>query len=186
MIAVALILAAGTALATPAPAKPRDPEENLRVQLLKLHHAREYGVREAVIGSADELKDAVKSENGAAKKRLAARLPGMARDPFDICRELKDCKEAPQSLHVEDNKLVDDAFLALARPWFNIQKARGKAVTVTADPGAGVRIELEDFPGLKAVALTAEPTPTGGFDVVLDEAAEAAKAYAAAYAAVKR
>ena len=182
MIVSVLLLAAATAFAAPAPKTAKEPEETLRVMLLKLHHRRDYEVNQAIVGGADELRDAVKSGTGTNKKRLAARLPGMARDPFDICRDLAGCPEAPLSLHVEDNALIDDAFLALARPWFNLQKARGKAVTLAVDPGTGVRIELEDFPGRAVITLSAEPTPTGGYDVALDEGPESAKAYAAVYA----
>ena len=80
--------------------------------------------------------------------------------------------------------LIDDALLALSRPWFKLQQARGKAVTLTVDPGIGVRLELEDLPQRPAVTLTASPTPTGGFDVTLDEGPEAAQAYATERAAV--
>ncbi len=186
MIVSVLLLFAATAFAAPAPKTARDPEETLRVMLLKLHHHREWEVGQAIVGGGDELRDAEKSGTGTNKKRLAARLPGMARDPFDICRDLAGCPEAPLSLHVEDNKLIDDAFLALARPWFNLQKARGKAVNLVVDPGEGVRLELEDFPARPVVTLTAEPTPTGGYDVSLDEGPESAKAYAAVYAKIAK
>jgi len=85
---------------------------------------------------------------------------------------------------VEDHALADDAFLALARPWFELQKARGKAVRLTVDEGAGVRLELEDMPRWPVVTLTAAPTPTGGFDVTLEDGADAARVFAAERAAV--
>jgi hypothetical protein len=185
MIVSVLLLAAGTAFAAPAPkAVAPHSEETLRVMLSKLRQNHNWEMRKAVLGSAEELRDAVASGEGAAKARLAARLPGMAKDPFGICRDLAGCPEAPLSLHVEDAYLIDDAFLALARPWFKLQKARGKAVTVAVDPGAGVRLTLEDFPQRPVVTLEASPTPTGGFDVAMDEGPAAAKAYAAERAAI--
>jgi len=188
MILSVLLLAAGTALAEPSTGTAvKAPEESLRVMLADLRRKHNWQVREAVLGgAAEELRDAVASGDGAAKERLAARLPGMAKDPFGICRDLETCREAPASLHVEDPVLLDDAFMALARPWFKLQKARGKAVTVTVDPGTGVRLTLEAFPKAPVVTLSAEPTPTGGFDVTIEEGPEAAKAFAAERAAVLR
>lgn len=165
----------------------RAPEETLRVMLADLRRKHNWEVREAVLGgAAEELRDAVASGDGAAKERFAGRLPGMAKDPFGICRDLEACREAPLSLHVEDPVIIDDAFLALARPWFKLQKARGKAVAVTVDPGTGVQIKLEGFPGMPAVTLAAAPAPTGGFDVTIEEGPEAAQAFAAERAAVLR
>lgn len=187
-----LVLAAGLAFAgepakSPAAKAPaRPPEETLRVLLSGLRRHRAQETREAIIGAADDLRDSVAAGEGSAKARLADRLPGMARDPFGICRDLAGCKEAPQSLHVEDDALIDDAFMALARPWFKLQEARGKAVKVAVDPGVGVRLTLEDFPGRAAVILAAAPTPTGGFDLVVDDGPAAAKAFAAERAAVLR
>lgn len=180
MIFSVLLLAAGTAVAAPSPkAAPRHTEETLRVKLFNLRRNHEGEVRHAVIGAAEELRDAVAAGEGAAKEQFADRLPGMAKDPFGICRDLRGCPEAPTSLHVEDSALVDDAFLALARPWFKLQKERGKAVTVDVDPGTGVVLKLEDFAARPVVALEATPTPTGGFDVTMDDGIAAAKAYAA-------
>lgn len=187
MILSVLLLTTGLAFAAPVPKAPapkapvRASEETLRGMLLKLRHHDAWKVREAVIGDAEELRDAVVSGTGTAKARFADRLPGMAKDPFDICRDLSGCRQAPQSLHVEDQALIDDAFLALARPWFKLQEARGKAVTLTVDPGTGVRLELE---GLPTVTLEAGPAPTGGFDVTLNDGPEAAQIYAAERAAV--
>ena len=180
MVLGVLLLAAGTAFAEPPPKAPkRHSEETLRVMLAKVRTRHVQEVRRTVIGAAEELRDSV----AAGDKRLAMRLPGMARDPFDICRDLRGCPEAPQSLHVEDTAIVDDAFVALARPWFKLQEARGKAVTVSVDPGSGVELKLEDFPARPVVTLEAAPTPTGGFDVTLADGPEAAKAYAAGRAA---
>lgn len=187
-----LVLAAGLAFAgepakKPVPqAIPRPPEETLRVLLSGLRGRRAQETREAIIGAADDLRDSVAAGEGSTKARLADRLPGMARDPFGICRDLAGCKAAPQSLHVEDDALIDDAFMALARPWFKLQEARGKAVKVAIDPGVGVRLTLEDFPGRAAVILAAAPTPTGGFDLVVDDGPAAAKDFAAERAAVLR
>lgn len=128
------------------------------------------------------MRDAV----AAGEPRLADRLPGMAKDPFDICRDLQGCREAPLSVHVEDSAIIDEAFLALARPWFKLQKARGKSVSLSVDPGVGVRLKLEGFPKQPSVTLVASPSPTGGFDVTLNEGHEAVQAYAAERAAVLR
>lgn len=184
MILSVLLLAAGTAFAE-APKKRVEapPEETLRVKLAKLRQNHIGEMRQAMFGGAEKLRDAVATSSGAEKEKLANRLPGMARDPFDVCRDLRSCREAPQSMHVEDNALVDDALVALARPWFRLQEARGKAVKVTVDPGTGVRLELEDFPKRPVIALEASPTDTGGFDVTVDGGAEAAKIYAAERAA---
>jgi hypothetical protein len=185
MILGILALAAGTAFAGASPKTAERPsEETLRVMLLNLRQHHAWEVRQAVLGAADELRDSVAAGAGSAKEQFADRLPGMAKDPFDLCRNLAGCPAAPQSLHVEDDALIDDAFLALARPWFNLQKARGKAVTLTVDPGVGVRLSLEDFPQHPVVTLEASPTPTGGFDVVMDESPAAAHAYAVERTAV--
>ena len=185
MIINILALAAGVAFAG-APSKPaeRPPEEALRVMLSKLRADHVGEVRKSILGGAEELRDAVATGAGPEKQQMANRLPGMAKDPFDMCRDLNGCSEAPQSLHVEDAALVDDAFVALARPWLNLQKARGKAVKLTVDPGVGVRLDLEDLPGRAAVTLEAMPTPTGGFDVTLADGPTAAKAYSVARATI--
>src|SRR5258708_36265736 len=135
MIFSVLVLAAGMAFAdSSTKVADRSSEETLRVMLLNLRDHRAWEVRQAALGAAEDLRDAVTSGIGSAKAQFADRLPGMAKEPFGICRDLQGCREAPQSLHVEDDVLIDDAFLALARPWFKLQKARGKAVTVTVDP----------------------------------------------------
>lgn len=187
MMLSVLLLAAGAAFAEPAPKViVKHSEETLRVMLANLRQKHTWAVRKAVLGSAEELRDAVVSGEGAAKEKLANRLPGMAKDPFDICRDLVGCREAPLSLHVEDAFLIDDALVALARPWFKLQKERGKAVTVSVDPGTGVRLILEDLPQRPVVTLEASPTPTGGFDVLLEDGPKAAQVYAAERAAVLR
>lgn len=186
MILQLLLLSAGAAFATPAIKAPQpSPEEALTQGLAKLRQENALGMRLAVMGGgAEDLRDAVSAVSGPARKQLANRLPGMAVDPFDICRDLARCWKAPASLHIEDHALADDAFRALARPWIRLQEARGKAVKVTVDPGLGVRLELEDMPALPVVTLAAEPTPTGGFDVVVEDGAEAARVFEAARAAV--
>ena len=183
MILSLLRLVAGSAFAE-VPPKSAD-EDVLRVMLLKLHHNQDWEVRQAIFGAGDALRDAVTAGSAADRKRLANRLPGMAsKDPLDICRDLFDCPEAPLALHVADNALVDDAILALARPWFKLQKARGKAVFVDVDPGTGVRLRLEDLPNGPVVTLEAGPAPTGGFDVSVTAKPEALKAYATERAAI--
>lgn len=185
MILSALVLAAGTALAAPAPKAPVQPaEETLRVMLLKLRHNDAWQAHEAIMGSGDELRDAVSTGKGSEKIEMADRLPGMAQDPFDVCRSLDGCPQAPQSMHVEDAKLIDDAFLALARPWFKLQEARGKTVALKVDPGTGVQLTLEDNARQPVVTLEASPAPTGGFDVLLDDGQKAAQTYSAERAAL--
>jgi hypothetical protein len=178
----ALTLLAGLGWA--APAAPRPPEETLRALLagIRAAHAREE--RQAILGSASELRDAVTSATGAERRRMSDRLPGMAADPFNLCRDLASCPEAPLSLHAEDQALLDDAFVALARPWFALQKARGQAVSVKVEPGVGVELSLSGVPDQPVVVLEAEPAPTGGFDVVLREGRAAAAVYARERAAV--
>jgi hypothetical protein len=85
---------------------------------------------------------------------------------------------------VEDQRLINDAFIAMARPWFNLQKARGKDVAVTVDAGLGVQLKLEDLPRQETVTLEASPAPTGGFDVSLREGPQAALVYASERAAL--
>ncbi len=185
MVISALLLTAGVAFAgSSAKAAVRHSEETLRVMLLSLRQGHAAEVRQTVLGAGEELRDSVTAGEGPAKERLVARLPGMAKDPFNICRDLKGCREAPLSLHVEDFTLIDDAFLALARPWFKLQEARGKAVTLTVDQGVGVRLQLEGLPKRRFVTLAASPTPTGGFDVTLGEGPKAAQVYAAERAAL--
>lgn len=191
MVFQVLLFAAGVAFAAPAPAPkpkakaaPRSAEDALAVGLSRLRQKHSLEMRREVLGGAEELRDAVASGSGPERKRLAARLPGMAVEPYDICRDLDRCREAPRSLHVEEHFLADDAFRALARPWIKLQEARGKAVKVVVDPGAGVRLELEDLPRWPVVTLSAEPAPTGGFDVVVEEGAEASRAFAVERAAI--
>lgn len=192
---LALLLAAGlSASAAPAPAPAarkapassvRTSEERLRGLLSGIRAKHEKAQREAIFGpgAADELRDAVAKNTGAGKKLFADRLPGMAADPFDLCRDLEGCKEAPLSMHVEDDALIDDAFVALARPWLNLQKARGRELKITADPGQGVVLSLEGLLTQPTVTLEASPAPTGGFDVSLAEGQTAAAVYAAERAA---
>lgn len=190
MILHALVLSAAAAFAgAAAPAQPakQAPEETLRLMLLKLRHNDAWKAHEQIMGeagSADQLRDAVAFGKGPQKKELADRLPGMAQEPFDLCRSLERCPDAPQSLHVEDPALIDDAFLALARPWLKLQQARGKDVSLSVDPGVGVQLTLQDLPARPTVTLEANPAPTGGFDVLLDDGPQAAQEYASQRAAV--
>lgn len=164
---------------------PRSSEEQLRRMLATIRTDHTQAQREAILGgAADELRDAMVSQSGPAKKLLADRLPGMAADPFDVCRDVSKCPEAPLSMHVEDDALIDDAFVALARPWLNLQKARGKDVKVTVDPGQGVKLALDGLEKQPVVTLEASPAPTGGFDVSLAEGAQAAAVYASERALV--
>ena len=176
MVFLALLL--GACLACPAVAAERPPEETLRVLLAQVREEHISEARQAVVGSGDELRDAVANESGPAKKGMVNRLPGMAADPFNVCRDLGRCPEAALSMHVEDPNLINDAFIAMARPWFDLQKARGKGVEVTVDAGLGVQLKLEGLPGQETVTLEAIPAPTGGFDISLREGLQAASVYA--------
>ncbi|MDE2140796.1 MAG: hypothetical protein KGL74_03735 [Elusimicrobia bacterium] len=181
-----LLLAAGVAFAAPPAKAVRSTpvEEELASKLAALRRDHALETRRAVLGGAEDLRDAVAAESGPAKRLLADRMPGMSPLPFDLCRDLAGCPRAPQSLHVADGELTDDAFMALARPWLKLQEARGKGVKLTVDAGVGVRLELEAMPAMPAVTITAAPTPTGGFDVAVEDGPNAARAYAAARAAV--
>lgn len=180
MVLSILLLLAGTAFAG-APQKyvEQTPEETLRGQLLKLRHPHDWEVRQSVFEGAEDLRDAVTSSAGPAKVRLADRFPGMAQNPFEICVDLYSCPQAPSSLHVDDTEKIDDAFVALARPWIKLQEARGKKVTTVVDHGVGVQLSLQDFPQQPVVTLTAAPAETGGFDVASDAGPAAAKEFAA-------
>lgn len=179
-----LLLAAGTAFAAPAPVPAAAAEETLAVMLSKVRQDHALEMRRGVLEGAEELRDAVAAGTGHERKLLAGRLPGMSEEPYDLCRTLERCPVAPLSLHVDEGALTDDAIRALARPWIKLQEARGKSVKVTVDAGTGVRLELEDLPSMPVVTLTATPAPTGGFDVAVEEGADAAKAYAARRAEV--
>ena len=184
MIFGVLLLVAGTAFAgSPQKNAAEPPEETLRGLLLKRRNPHDWEVRQEIFSGAEVLRDAVTSGTGNEKLRAADRLPGMAKDPYDLCQDIFACTEVPQSLHVEGPQKIDEAILALARPWFNLQKTRGKAVEVSVDPGVGVQLKLEDFAAQPVVPFTAEPASTGGFDVALVDGPAAAKAFAAQRAA---
>jgi hypothetical protein len=179
MMLSVLLLVAGTAFAgSPQKNAAEPPEETLRGMLLKLRNPHDWEVRQEIFSGAEDLRDAVTSGSGTEKLRAAERLPGMAKDPYDLCADIFACAEAPKSLHVETPDKIDEAILGLARPWFNLQKIRGKAVEVVVDHGAGVQLKLEDFAAQPVVTFTAEPVSTGGFDVALVDATAAAKAFA--------
>ncbi len=187
MILSVLVFVAGTAFADAPPKTAAEPpEEILRGQLLKMRNPHDWAVSQSIFGGAEELRDAVTSASGDEKLRAAERLPGMAKGPDDLCRDIFACTKAPLSLHVEGPEDIDEAILALSRPWFNLQKLRGKAVDVVVDHGIGVQLKLEDFAAQPVVTFTAEPVETGGFDVALVDGAAAAKAFAAERAATLR
>jgi hypothetical protein len=184
MILSVLFLVAGTAFAgSPQKNAAEPPEETLRGMLLKIRNPHDWEVRQEIFSGAEDLRDSVTSGTGNDKLRAADRLPGMAKDPYDLCQDIFACTEAPQSLHVERPENIDEAILGLARPWFNLQKTRGKAVEVVVDHGVGVQLKLEDFAAQPVVTFTAEPAPTGGFDVALVDGPAAAKAFAVQRAA---
>jgi hypothetical protein len=184
MILSVLLLVAGTAFAD-APQKKAEepPEEILRGKLLQMRNPHDWAVNQAIFGGAEDLRDAVTSAKGDEKLRAAERLPGMAQAPDDVCWDILACKTPPQSLHVEGPEEIDEAIMALSRPWFTLQKMRGKSVEVVVDHGVGVQLKFEDFAAQPMVTFTAEPVETGGFDVVLVDGAAAAKAFAAQRAA---
>ena len=185
MVLSILVLLAGTAFAgAPRQNVVQSPEEILRGELSALRRDHDKAVRRTMFEGAEELRDAVTSGSGPAKVRLANRLPGVAPNPFEVCMDLDLCPEAPSSLHVDEPEKIDDAFVALARPWFKLQEARGKGVTTVVAHGVGVQLKLEDFPQQPVVTLTAEPAETGGFDVASDAGPAAAKAFAAERAAL--
>ncbi len=184
MILGVLLLVAGTAFAgSPQKNAAEPPEETLRGMLLKIRDPQSWEVRQEIFSGAEDLRDAVTSGTGDEKLRAAERLPGVAKTPYELCQDIFDCKEAPQSLHVEGPEKIDEAILALSRPWFNLQKTRGKAVEVVVDHGVGVQLKLEDVPERPVVTFTAEPATTGGFDVALVDGPAASKAFAAQRAA---
>ena len=171
MVLSLLVLIAGTAFAgPPAASKPivRTPEEILRGKLAAVRRDHDTAVRQTMFEGGEELRDAVTSSAGAAKVQLANRLPGMAPNPFEVCMDLDLCPSAPTSLHVDEPEKIDDAFVALARPWLKLQQARGKSVATSVEHGTGVQLTLEDFPQQPVVTLTAEPAETGGFDLKSD------------------
>jgi hypothetical protein len=184
MILGVLLLVAGTAFAgSPQKEAAEPPEETLRGMLLKLRNPHDWEVRQEIFSGAEELRDAVTSGTGDEKLRAADRLPGVAKNPYELCQDVFACTEAPLSLHVEGPDNIDEAILGLARPWFSLQKIRGKAVEVIIDHGVGVQLKLEDFAALPVVTFTVVPAVTGGFDVVLVDDVSTAKAYAVQRAA---
>lgn len=187
MVLATLLLIAGNAVAAaPAAQKPvvQTPEEILRGKLASVRHDHDMSVRQTMFEGGDELRDAVTSSAGPAKVELANRLPGMAPNPFEICMDLDLCPQAPTSLHVDEPEKIDDAFVALARPWFKLQEARGKAVTTRVEHGTGVQLSLQDFPQQPVVTLHAEPAETGGFDVLSDASPAAGKEFVSLRSAV--
>lgn len=185
MVLSILLLLAGTASAgTPPKVVVASSEEILRGALAALRHDHDMAVRQTMFEGAEELRDAVTSGAGPAKVQLAGRLPGMAPNPFEVCMDLDLCPQAPSSLHVDEPEKVDDAFVALARPWFKLQEARGKTVSMRVEHGVGVQLTLQDFPQQPVVTFTAEPAETGGFDVSSDASPDAGKAFVAQRAAV--
>jgi hypothetical protein len=178
MVLAFLLAAAGTAFAaSPVKTVVRSPEEILRGKLAALRRDHDLALRQTMFEGGDELRDAVTSGAGPAKVQLANRLPGMAANPFEICMDLDLCPSAPSSLHVDEPEKIDDAFVALARPWFKLQEARGKAATSLVEHGVGVQLNLQDFPEQPVLTLTATPAETGGFDVSSDASPAAGKAF---------
>lgn len=192
-LAVLLLIPALNAAARPIPAPmPPSPEpalhssdwsveEKLRVWL----SGQKFDSKpKAVLPAEDmsDLKDAVASPapppeirddilraQGAQRQQLAERLPGMAAEPFDFCRDLEHCTRARTSFHVDDESLVRDAVAAVVRPWIILEKARGDALAFEPVEGAGDKIldlKLKSLPNA-ALGVHVEPVSTGGYDVWL-------------------
>ena len=165
MILLSVVLAA----AVSASASARPAEERLRSLLEEQKQQRVQLVRQAV-GEDLSVRDALAAHPEAAgKRRVMDRLPGMSRDPFSLCRALVRCQEAPLSLHVEDEALLSDAFAALARPWIQLQRARGKDLSFQDAGDASERAVAVTLDGLPDAGLTMRATAvsSGGFDVSL-------------------
>jgi hypothetical protein len=203
MILSSLLLASlsahAAAPARMAPPPPPAHESDLAVESkLRLWAVERKGsLAEAPAGFTAEdkssLKDAV-SEKGtlrreitiaeaAERSRLARRLPGISEDPFNVCRTLERCHAAPTSFHVEDEVLIPDALVALARPWIALEKARGRRLMFTpSSAGNGLLARLETANG--ALEIRAAAAATGGFDVWISESDAAARRFLAEKAEV--
>lgn len=179
----ALLLAAAAAHAAPpakaAPPPPRTHGSDAAVETkLRAWASSQKASVEAPAGFTAEdkasLKDAVGERpslhreisiaEAADRSRLMRRLPGVSEDPFNVCRTLERCYSAPLSFHVEDEGLIPDALVALARPWIALEKARGGRLAFTplrSPDGLLARLEAESG----TIEIRAAAAPTGGFDV---------------------
>jgi hypothetical protein len=135
------------------------------------------GLRDAP-AEPSSLRREISIAEAAEKSRLERRLPGMSEDPFDVCRTLERCAQAPRSFHVEDEALIPDALVALSRPWIALEKARGRRLLFTPTSSSGEKIAtLEVSSG--SLEIHAAPAETGGYDVWLVGATDPAKRFAA-------
>ena len=193
LLALACVSLSLGAHAAPAPkavlpehASDRVVEGRLRGVVDEQRRKREAlaAAARAIMAGDAPLKDAVASSPDASKRQMLGRLPGMAAEPFDLCRTLERCAEAPLSLHVDDEVLIPDAMVALARPWIALEKARGAELAFRAeDHGRGVTLERASGPKL---SLQVAAVPTGGFDVSLRSDGDAAALFASERAAALR
>lgn len=176
--------------ALPEHASDRAVERRLRGALDEQRKKREAlaAAARAIIAGDAPLKDAVASAPKAEPadapdaRRTLNRLPGMSAEPFNLCPTLERCAEAPLSLHVDDEILIPDAMVALARPWIALEKARGAELTLTPeDHGRAVTLARASGP---AMSLQVSAVPTGGFDVWLKADGDAAAQFSAERAAV--
>ena len=135
------------------------------------------GLRDAP-AEPQSLRREISIAEAAEKSRLERRLPGMSEDPFEVCRTLERCRQAPMSFHVEDEALIPDALVALSRPWIALEKARGRRLLFTPTSGSGEKIAtLEVSSG--SLEIHAAPADTGGYDVWVVGSSDPAKRFAA-------
>lgn len=193
-LAVAAVAVAARAAET-APA-PHSSDMNVEVKLRSWAAARKVakaqpakgqpagfsaedkaGLRDAP-AEAPSLRREISIAEAAEKSRLERRLPGMSEDPFDVCRTLERCPQAPMSFHVEDETLIPDALVALSRPWIALEKARGRRLLFTPTSGSGEKIAtLEVSSG--SLEIHAAPADTGGYDVWIVGSSNPAKRFEA-------
>ncbi|MBI4387246.1 MAG: hypothetical protein HY551_07675 [Elusimicrobia bacterium] len=119
--------------------------------------------------NVQSLKERIEQAEPIERRMLLERLPGMRAAAFDACRSLSTCARAPSLLHVENPSLVDDAVVALIRPWMILQNARGKELRIVSSAGAGEQLVRLKLGGLEKAVLEvhASPTPMGGVNVWL-------------------
>jgi hypothetical protein len=125
-------------------------------------------LKDAVAAPAPEIREDILRADGSKRQRLADRLPGMAPEPFDICRNLEQCTQARTSFHVDEESMVRDAVAALVRPWIILEKARGNALDFAPAQGGEKILDLKvkSLPDA-ALSVHVEAVSTGGYDVWL-------------------
>ena len=184
--------AAAPARSAPPPPPAHDSDLSVEASLRSWAITRKPAAAEIPAGFSAEdkatLKDAVSEKpslrreisiaDASEKSRLARRLPGLSEDPFNVCRTLERCHSAPTSFHVEDEVLIPDAVVALARPWIALEKARGRRLNFTPSTGTAnlvARLDTSNGP----LVIRASAASTGGFDVWISESDAAARRFLA-------